>query len=165
MVQTTLREMTEKHVDKSDDSARLMALGTIAMADTAITCWDSKKHYLLWRPVTAIQEGENDGNPNTAGDPNWQPLTNTPPYPDYTSGANNVTAALTRTLALFFEQDDMPFTVTSGNPKSEQKTRNYNRFAEMAAEMVDARIWEGIHFRFADEAGREPAGTRRAQAE
>jgi hypothetical protein len=155
MVQTTLREMAEKHVDKIDDSARLMSLGTIAMADTVITCWDSKKHYLLWRPVTAIQEGENDGNPDTIGDPNWQPLTNTPNYPDYTSGANNVTAALTRTLSLFFGKDEMSFTVTSGNPKSEQKTRNYSRFSDMSADMVDARILQGIHFRFADEAGRE----------
>jgi hypothetical protein len=147
--------MTEKHVDKIDDSARLMALGTIAMADTAITCWDSKKHYLLWRPVTAIQEGENDGNPDTIGDPNWQPLTNTPNYPDYTSGANNVTAALTRTLSLFFGKDEMSFTVTSGNPKSDQKTRNYSRFSDLSADMVEARILQGIHFRFADEAGRD----------
>ena len=74
MVQTTLREMAEKHVDKIDDSARLMSLGTIAMADTVIThCRDSKKHYLLWRPVTAIQEGENDGIQIQGGDPNWQP--------------------------------------------------------------------------------------------
>jgi hypothetical protein len=155
VVQTTLREVAEKHVDKIDGSARLLALGTMAMADAVITCWDSKKHYNLWRPVTAIQEGENDGNPNTIGDPNWQPLTNTPNYQDYTSGANNVTAALTRTFSLVFGKDDVAFTVTSTNPKSEQKTRTYNRFSDMAADMVDARILQGIHFRFADEAGRD----------
>src|SRR4051812_47381398 len=91
------------------------------MADAIIACWDSKKHYVFWRPVTAIQEGENDDNPVTIGDPNLQPLTNTPPYPDYTSGANNVTAALTRTLSLFCGKDDMPMTVTSTYPKSTQK--------------------------------------------
>jgi hypothetical protein len=155
VVQKTLREMTEKHADKIDDSARLMALGTMAMADAVITCWDSKKHYVFWRPVTAIQQGENDDNPATIGDPNWQPLTNTPPYPDYTSGANNVTAALTRTLSLFFGKDDIPLTVTSTNPESTQKTRTYNRFPEMASDMVDARILQGIHFRFADDAGRD----------
>jgi hypothetical protein len=155
VTQITLREVVDKNVEKIDDSARLMALASMAMADAVITCWDSKKHYGLWRPVTAIQEGENDGNPNTVGDPNWQPYNNTPPYPDYTSGANSVTAALTRTFSLFFGKDEVPFTVTSTNPKSAQKTRNYKSFSEMSDEMVDARILQGIHFRFADTAGRD----------
>ena len=79
-----LQEASKKHSGKIDDSARLMALSTMAVADAVVTCWDSKRHYPLWRPITAIQEGENDGNPNTVGDPNWQPFLNTPPYPDYT---------------------------------------------------------------------------------
>ena len=84
----------------------------MATADAVITSWDSKKFYAFWRPVTAIQEGDNDGNPATVGDPAWQPLINTPNYPDYTSGANNVIAAMTRTLELFFGTD-MTFEVTS----------------------------------------------------
>jgi len=80
---------------------------------------------------------------------------NTPPYPEYTSGANNVAAALTRTLALFFGKDEMSFTVTSVYPASAQKTRTYARFSEMAADMVDSRMYQGIHFRFGDEAGRD----------
>ena len=80
---------------------------------------------------------------------------NTPPYPEYTSGANNVTAALTRTLALFFGKDDMTFTVTSDHPKAAKKTRTYARFSDMAADMVNVRIYHGVHFRFGDEAGRE----------
>ena len=160
VTQFTLREIAEKNVEKPDgsaiqDTARLMALGTMAMADAVITCWGSKKHYGLWRPVTAVQEGENDGNPDTAGDPNWQPYNNSPPYPDYTSGANSVTGALTRSLSLFFGKDDVPFTVTSTNPKSTQKTRDYKKFSDMSSDMVEARILQGIHFRFADEAGWE----------
>jgi hypothetical protein len=151
-----------KHVEKIDDSARLLALGTLAMADAVMTAWDSKKHYVLWRPVTAIQEGKNDGNPATAGDPAWQPLLNTPPYPDYTSGANDVNAALTRTLALFFGKDDVTFTVTSLYPQAAEKTRTYSRFSEMASDMVDVRIYHGIHFRFADEAARDQ-GTQVAE--
>jgi hypothetical protein len=160
--QRTLRDVAAKHVEKIDDSARLLALGTLAMADAVITAWDSKKHYVLWRPVTAIQEGENDGNQATAGDPAWQPLLNTPPYPDYTSGANNVNAALTRTLALFFGKDDVTFTVTSLYPQAAEKTRTYSRFSEMASDMVDVRIYHGIHFRFADEAARDQ-GTQVAE--
>jgi hypothetical protein len=81
-----LRDIAAAHVHNIGDSARLFALANLAMADAAITAWDTKFHYVFWRPVTAIQEGDNDGNPETTGDPNWQPLVNNPNYPDYTSG-------------------------------------------------------------------------------
>jgi hypothetical protein len=150
-----LRDVATTNVKNIDDSARLLALANLAMADAAITAWDSKKHYVFWRPVTAIQEGENDGNPATAGDPSWQPFLNTPPYPEYTSGANNVTGALTRSLALFFGKDDVTFPVTSQSPQAVQKTRTYSRFSDMASDMVNVRIYHGVHFRFGDQAGRE----------
>ena len=133
-----------------DDSARLLALANLAMADAGITAWDTKYHYVFWRPVTAIQEGENDGNAATAGDPNWQPFINTPNYPEYSSGANNVTGAATRMLALFFGTDQMTFSMATTNAASPQQTRTYNRFSDVAADVVDARVYEGIHFRFAD---------------
>jgi hypothetical protein len=126
----------------------------MAMADAVITAWDSKKHYFFWRPLTAIQEGDNDGNPRTAGDLAWQPLINTPPYPDYTSGANNVTGAMTRIVALFFGTDHLTFSLTSAIPQVLQKTRTYARVSDLAEDVVDARIYEGIHFRFADTIGR-----------
>jgi hypothetical protein len=121
-------------------------------------CGDQRlghSHYVLWLPLTAIQQGENDGNPATAGDPSWQPFLNTPNYPDYTSGANNVTAALTGMLALFFGTDEVTFTVTSEHPQAMQKTRTYRRFSDMSSDMVDVRIYQGIHFRFADEEARD----------
>ena len=138
-----------------DDSARLFALANLAMADAGITAWDSKFHYVAWRPVTAIQEGDNDGNPETAGDPNWQPLINTPNYPEYTSGANNATGAITRILALFFRTDQMTFSVATTNPAASQQTRTYDRFSDAAADVVDARVYEGIHFRFSDDLARK----------
>jgi hypothetical protein len=69
---------------------------------------------------------------------------------------------LTRALALFFGKDDVTFTVTSDYPDAAQKTRTYSRFSDMASDMVDARIYHGIHFRFGDEAAREQgqAGSR-----
>ena len=85
---------------------------------------------------------------------------NTPPYPDYTSGANGVTGALTRSFALFFGKDDMTFTVTSDYPGGRPKRRaTYNRFSDMASDMVNVRIYHGLHFRFADEASREQGTT------
>ncbi len=145
-----LRDIAGAHVHDIGDTARLFALAGMAFADAAITAWDSKLHYDFWRPLTAIREGENDGNPQTAGDPDWQPLVNTPPYPDYTSGANNGTGAMTRALALFFGTDEMMFSVDTTNPLAVQRTRTYDRFSDAAADVVVARIYEGIHFRFAD---------------
>ena len=149
-----LRKIALSHIQKVGDRARLLALANLATADAFITSWDSKKFYFVWRPVTAIQEGENDGNPNTTGDPSWQSLINNPNYPDYTSGANNVVGAMTRTLSLFFGRDKFTFEVTSLAPLAVLKTRVYKRFSDAAQDVVDARVYLGIHFRFADEAAR-----------
>jgi hypothetical protein len=150
-----LREIAAAHTPQMGDTARLLALSTLAMADAVIACWESKVHYAFWRPITAIREGDQDGNDQTAGDPAWEPFLNTPPYPDYTSGANNVVGALTRTLELFFGRDDLPFTVVSEHPLADPKTRTYQRFSALATDTVEVRIYHGVHFRFADEAGRD----------
>ena len=78
-----------------------------------------------------------------------------PNYPDYTSGANNVAGALTRTLELFFGTDHMTFTVVSQHPLADPNTRTYHRFSDLSWDTVDVRIYQGIHFRFADEEGRK----------
>lgn len=151
-----LRDIASARVNCVADSSRLFALADMAMADALITCWNTKSYYVTWRPVTAIQEGNNDGNPWTAGDPSWLPLITTPNYPDHSSGANNVTGAVTKSLALFFRTDHMMFSVTTTNPgPTTQDTRTYNRFSDAAQDVVDARIYEGIHFRFADEPARK----------
>jgi hypothetical protein len=149
-----LRDIAAENTDTIDDSARLLALGTLSIADAFITAWDSKIAYVLWRPITAIQEGENDGNSQTAGDPNWEPLLNTPNYPDYTSGANNAVGALTRSLQLFFGTDHLTYTVFSQHPLANPNSRTYYRFSDLAQDTVDVRIFHGIHFRFADEEAR-----------
>ena len=151
-----LRDIAGTHVDNISDSSRLFALADMAMADALITSWNSKIYYVAWRPITAIQEGNNDGNPLTVGDPSWQPLIVTPPYPDHTSGANNLSSAALRSLELFFGKDRMSFSVTTTNPgQTSQDTRTFSRFSDARQEVVDARIYEGIHFRFADEAARK----------
>ena len=144
-----------KRINKIGDSARLFALANMAGADALITCWDSKNAYVFWRPITAIREGANDGNPFTVADPNWQPLVNTPNYPDYTSGANSIVAAVTRSMELFFGSDRGPLEVTSLHPLAVQKTRIYTRISDARDDLVEARIYLGIHFRFADVAGRK----------
>jgi hypothetical protein len=151
----TLRDVAAAQTDNIGDNARLLALGTLAMSDALITAWDSKSHYVFWRPITAIREGDNDGNVLTVGDPTWEPLINTPNYPEYTSGANNVAGALTRTLELYFGTDDITFIVYSQNLLAVPNTRTYQRFSDLSSDTVDVRIYQGIHFRFGDEEGRK----------
>lgn len=159
-----LRGISEAYVDDLGDNARLFALATMSAADALITCWESKTHYNYWRPMTAIHEAENDGNPDTGADPAWKPLINNPNYPDYTSGANALTGAMTRTLRLVFGRDDVPVTLTSNAAilPASKRVRSYERISDVADEVVEARIYLGIHFRFADTEGRRQ-GERVAQ--
>jgi len=92
--------------------------------------------------ITAIQEAATDGNPRTDADPTWLPQIATPPYPDHTSGANNVTGATTRALELLFG-DKYNFVVTSLIPGT--TPIQYHRFSEMADDVVDVRVYKGIH--------------------
>jgi hypothetical protein len=139
------------------DSARLFALGNLAGADAGIRAWNSKKHYHFWRPITAIQQllpEDNDGNPQTEADAAWTPLIATPPYPDYTSGANNLAGSFTTIAARFFDTDKVTFKVTTTAAQAIPNVRTYNRFSDLADDVVDGRIYMGIHFRFADTAAR-----------
>ena len=78
------------------DEARLFAMVNIAGADALINCWSDKEAFGFWRPITAIREGDNDGNRKTDGDTGWTPFVTpgTPPYPDHPSGYNCVTGAM-----------------------------------------------------------------------
>ena len=135
------------------DNARLFALVNLAMSDAIISAWDSKIAWNFWRPVTAIRQGELDGNSNTIGQDGtdaWTPLLATPNYPDYTSGANNFSGAATTMLANFFGTDEVAFTMTSNTVGAPHNVREYTRCSEAAQDVVEARIYAGIHFRFAD---------------
>ena len=151
-----------KSLNRLGDSARLFALGNLAGADAGIRAWNSKKHYNFWRPITAIQQllpADNDGNPLTEADPTWTSLIATPPYPDYTSGANNLAGSFTTIVARFFDSDKVTFKVTTTASQAIPNERTYHRFSDLADDVVDARIYLGIHFRFADTAARRE-GTR-----
>ena len=150
-----LRDIAEAQNLNIGDSARLFALVNLAMADAIVTAWDSKVAHVFWRPLTAIRSGNDDTNPDTVGDSEWQPLINNPNYPDHTSGANNNSGAATRMLELFFGTNEMSFIVKTTNAAAIQQTRTYSRFSDAAQDVVDARIYEGIHFRFADEDARK----------
>jgi hypothetical protein len=151
-----------RSLDTLGDSARLFALANLAGADAGIRSWNSKQHYNFWRPITAIQQllpADDDGNPLTEADATWTSLTATPPYPDYTSGANNLAGSFTTIVTRFFDTDTVTFKVTTTATQAVPNERTYQRFSDLADDVVDARIYMGIHFRFADTAARRE-GTR-----
>jgi hypothetical protein len=155
----TVRALADAQVADLGDQARLLALVAFAAADSQISVYDAKYVYNFWRPITAIQLGDDDGNPWTQGDPTWTSFIANPPYPDYTSGANCLTAAVITILQQFFRTDSMRFSVASTATGLTTNPREYERFSHAAGEVVEARIFQGIHFRLADEEGRRQ-GTR-----
>ena len=117
-----------------------------------MTAWHAKIQYNVWRPITAIRLGDSDGNRSTVGDPTWRSLFPSPNYPDYTSGANSLAGAATEMLRLVFRTDRVNFSMIG--PTS---SRFFTAFSLAADEVVDARMYMGIHFRFADTMARTRA--------
>jgi hypothetical protein len=144
------------------DSARFFAMENLAAADALIGCWNDKYYWQFWRPIAAIRAADTDGNPATQADPTWLPLFDpatpvcnppllfTPPFPDHPSGHASATAAFTHTLKNFFGTDRIGFSAFSNKSCT---TRSYDRFSDALDEVIDARVWAGIHFRTADEQG------------
>jgi PAP2 superfamily len=125
--------------------------GDPAMADAYIAGFKIRYVYDLWRPVTAIREGDNDGNDATAGDPTWDSHQNTPAVSDYPSTQSTFSAAAAVVLASLLG-DQMAFTFTSGKP-FDGITRSFTSFSQAARESADSRVYAGIHFRSACEDG------------
>jgi membrane-associated phospholipid phosphatase len=125
-------------------AARTLAVLNISLADSVIATFDVKFHYNYWRPITAIRVGDDDGNSVTQGDPNWEPLCVTPPFPEYSSTHAATAAAAAGALALELG-DRHRFTVT--NPQGASRT--YDRFSAAAYEEGISRVYCGIHFRTA----------------
>jgi hypothetical protein len=149
----SLRQIAGTKLLDTGDAARMFALANLAAADAAMAVWESKYFYNFWRPSTAIQDGDNDPNRRTAGDVAWAPFLANPVYPDYVSGANGLTGAFTGMLEKLFG-DEVSFSVKNPNPMVVQKERFFTSPSQAAAEVVEARILLGIHFRSADEEAR-----------
>ena len=152
--QNALRFISRNYLHDIGDSARMFALADTALADAQIACWDSKYFYNFWRPVTSIRLGDQDGNAETDVDPNWQPLINTPNFPEYPSGHASVSGAVSHILKLYFGTDEMSFQMTTTNPNAQQKTRFFTRFSQAEEEVIDARVYVGIHYRNSDRVAR-----------
>ena len=135
------------------DSARLFAMLNVALVDAGIACWDAKYHFNAWRPVTAIRAGADDGNPATAPVADWTPLLNTPAHPEYPSGHSAFSGAAAVVLAKLLGGNHIEFSVSSDAVPS--VSRKFSSLSACAEECGESRVFCGIHFRFACEAGLE----------
>jgi hypothetical protein len=150
----TLRGISMANMTNVGDSARLFALAGMAAADGQMTVYESKAHYNFWRPITAIWFGDDDGNPDTEGDPTWKPLMQTPPYADHSSGANCLASAILSTVELVLGTDAVNFSISSSTAGLLTNPRQYSSLSSALDDIVDVRILQGIHFRSADIEGR-----------
>src|SRR5262245_5361756 len=164
-VNRLMRDLSAAHQLDTVDEARLLAMVNLAAADAAIACWNDKYYWNFWRPRAAIREADTDGNPATIADPNWEslfapatqttPPLSTPPFPDHPSGHGCVSGAVLNTFADFFGTDKVAFSVASGRALNGVPIppREFDRFSQALKEIIDARVWGGIHFRTADVQG------------
>lgn len=129
------------------DSALLFAELNLASADAAINVWNDKYHFDFWRPWQAIRGADLDGNPATTADPTWTALI-TAPYPEHPSGHIGLDNAALSALRMFFGTKKLTLEVTSSRFPGE--TRTFTDVREPLKEIVEARIWAGLHFRTAD---------------
>src|SRR5262245_41714914 len=145
----TIRRLAREQGLDLSSSARFQAASFAAFADGLIACWDAKFSFNFWRPVTAIQNGETDGNDGTAPDDTWEPLTITPSFPEYPSGHTCATAAVAHTIEDFFSHEVL---IPARNIMTGQE-RFYRKASDVVDEVIEARMMLGLHFRSADEDG------------
>ena len=159
-----MRSLSARFGLNTAENARLFAMVSLAGADGAIGCWNDKYYWNFWRPIDAIRLAATDGNPATEADPSWRPLFDpatvttpalaTPNFPDHPSGHSCVSGAILNTMRHFFGTDKVAFDIVStrfaGTPA---QTRHFDSFSGALKEVIDARVWGGIHFRTADEQG------------
>ena len=167
-----MKSLSERFGLSTAENARLYAMTSLAAADGAIACWNDKYYWNFWRPIDAIHEAASDGNPKTTADPTWKALFDpatattpgltTPGFPDHPSGHSCVSSATLHAMQEFFGKDKIAFDIVS--PRFPTQPRHYERFSDALQEVIDARVWGGIHFRTADEQGAE-IGTEVAQWE
>jgi hypothetical protein len=134
------------------DSARFMATFAAAMTDAYIAVFDAKYHYEFWRPITAIRNGDIDGNPATEIDPSWQPLDATPMHPEYPCAhclLSGAAAAVIESYGGLGEVREISLT----SPTAPGITHRWSSLEAFTNEVANARIWAGFHYRSSGRVG------------
>ncbi|HEX8799232.1 MAG TPA: vanadium-dependent haloperoxidase [Terriglobales bacterium] len=132
----------QRHLSLAD-TARLFAMAYAAEADSIIGCYNAKYYFSFWRPVTAIQNGDIDGNPDTVADPTWMPLVATPAHPEYPSAHCCLTGALAEVLKDYFGSPNLQLAIDSTVTGT---THTFNNVNDWQNEVENARIYVGFHY-------------------
>ena len=149
------RDVASQHGMDLVDAVHLLAMGDLTAADAGIACFDSKYNYLAWRPYTAIRNADIDGNPDTTADPGWLPLLSTPNHPEYPAAHGCLTSAVTDVIAHALGTNTIDVTVwgaTNGGT-SLATTQHFDTVGQIRSQVVDARVWAGLHWRSSVVAG------------
>jgi PAP2 superfamily len=136
------------------DSARFMALASVALADAYIAVMDAKYRYEFWRPITAIRNGDIDDSPATERDPTWQPIDNTPMHPEYPCAHCIGSAALAAVVEALLGTADVPEIVMT-SPTAPGVTHRWTNLRAYTEEVSQARISAGFHYRFSTQVGHD----------
>jgi len=148
-------QVSVRHLDIVD-AARMFAAIDMSVADAEISVWHAKYVHGLWRPITAINLADTDGNLATSADTAWAPMITTPPYPEYPSGYNAFNSTVAHGLKELFGTRHLQLTLTTTAPSGGE--RHYDCADALLQDVVDARVWQGIHFRTADTAAKQMGG-------
>jgi hypothetical protein len=147
----TARQVSAAKGKTLSENARIFALLSMAIWDGAVACFETKYHFNLWRPVTAIHAAHTDGNDKTDPDPQWRPLVFTLPFPSYPSGHASFGGAARAVLERMFGEGG--HRITLNNPAAPEIVLHYTSFKQITDDIDEARVAGGVHFRFDQEAG------------
>jgi hypothetical protein len=136
------------------DSARFMALTSVAESDASVAVFDAKYHYEFWRPITAIRNADQDDNATTERDATWQPIDNTPMHPEYPCAHCIVSSAVASTIEAALGTADIP-EVAMTSPTAPGVTHRWTNIRAYTDEVSYARIWAGFHYRFSVRVGQD----------
>jgi hypothetical protein len=151
----TFRDVVTEHGMDLVDAVRLFAMGNMVPADAEIACFDAKYHYLFWRPYTAIRNAGLAGNPAIQADPTWLPLLSTPNHPEYPASHGCATGSLAEVLgaALHTEHIDVDIPGATNGGSTLTTTHHFATVADLDREIINARVWAGLHYRNSAEVG------------
>ena len=157
-----VRYIADRPGRRQVDNARLLALYQLAMDDAVQAMIVAKLRYNFWRPITAIRNGDRDGNDATQLDAGWLPLLPTPNFPEYPCGHCTAVAVQAEVLKLAGGLPaDTPVRIAAGgNPNLVVQT--VKSWDEAVRQVSDARMYGGVHYRFSNDAG-EDIGRRAAR--
>jgi hypothetical protein len=163
------RDLATQRDSSPVESARLQAMVNMVGADALIATLDAKYQFLFWRPVTAIDPasviadgfgptpGSDDGNSATVEQPGWQPLVTTPNHPEYPGAHGTITSAMVEVFSAFLGTTTINLTIYGFDPDHANgnldASRTFARANDLRAEIIDARLFAGLHYRFSSVAG------------